>query len=189
MNDKEGFLGRWSRLKQQREPQPNSEPEAPPGAAEPAAATVNLESLPSLESLGPESDYTPFLQAGVPEELRSRALRQAWASDKTIADFRGLNEYDWDFNAPGYGQLWAVDDVAKLFQRIIGDSQDDPRSEQAVAEAEPLTEAVAERLPLSAHLEAATAEPIAIEQPLPSTEPEPERAIVRRRRQGGAAPV
>lgn len=175
MAEEEGFLGRWSRLKQQARAEPEPEAELPAEAAE---AAVDPASLPALDSLGPESDYTPFLQAGVPAELKSQALRQAWVSDKAIAEFRGLNDYDWDFNAPGYGQLWALDDVKKLAERIIGGGPDEPAPEgpakaQHIAEAAPL-----------APPEQPEEETIAADQP--ASEPAP--ATQPRRRHGGAVP-
>ena len=113
MSKEASFLGRWSRLKQQARTDA-TEPAEPKDATEPAEPAIDLDSLPSLDSLDAASDYTPFLQAGVPAELRNQALRQAWVSDKAIAEFRGFAEYDWDFNAPGYGQLWAADKLAQL---------------------------------------------------------------------------
>jgi hypothetical protein len=114
---KEGFLARWSRLKREPEPEPTTSgvPESV-GADEP---TVDLASLPSLESLRGDSDYTPFLQRGVPEQLQRLALRRAWASDPAIAGFRGFAEYDWDCNAPGYGALRASDDILDLCDSIL----------------------------------------------------------------------
>jgi hypothetical protein len=67
------------------------------------------EPLPPLDSLGADSDYTAFLRQEVAPELRAQALRRAWTSDPAIAGFRGMAEYDWDFNAPGYGALSPAD--------------------------------------------------------------------------------
>jgi hypothetical protein len=114
-SDREGFLLRWSRRKR-------GEAAVPVGgdAPQPQAEPFDIESLPPLESLGATSDYRAFLQNGVPAELRRLALRSAWASDPAIAGFRGYGEYDWDFNAPGYGWLDAADDVAALAERVLG---------------------------------------------------------------------
>ncbi len=131
MTEREGFLGRWSRLKREAAHEVLPEPAAdlPPG--EPL---VDLEALPPLESLGAASDYTPFLAAGVPEALRCAALRKAWASDPAIANFRGFAEYDWDCNAPGYGALLPTDNIQQLLSRIL---RDDPEEQpELVAEAE-----------------------------------------------------
>lgn len=95
MND--GFLARWSRLKRAERTAP--EPLADPPAAE-SPVPLDPESLPSPESIGPDSDVTVFLQPGVPPELKARALRRAWVEDPRIRDFLGLNDYDEDFNRP-----------------------------------------------------------------------------------------
>jgi hypothetical protein len=69
-------------------------------------------SLPAIETIGADTDITPFLQAGVPEELTRSALRKAWAKDPAIRDFIGIAENQWDFNdpdgIPGFGPLAPV---------------------------------------------------------------------------------
>jgi hypothetical protein len=136
MAEREGFLGRWSRLKREtvREVPPEPAADLPEAAEEPL---VDLEALPPLESLGAASDYTPFLAEGVPEELRCAALRKAWASDPAIASFRGFGEYDWDCNAPGYGALLPTDDVRQLLSRILRDEPEEQPELVAGAEGEP----------------------------------------------------
>jgi len=129
------FLARWSRRKRavrtgaetppheavpQEAPSPAaSVPDGPSTSVSADGAADAAESLPPLEALGPESDYTAFLKPGVPAELRAAALRRAWVSDQAIAGFRGMADYDWDFNAPGYGKLLAVDDVAALARAVF----------------------------------------------------------------------
>ncbi|MDX2258806.1 MAG: DUF3306 domain-containing protein [Hyphomicrobiaceae bacterium] len=41
------------------------------------------------------SDYTRFMQHGVPDSVRNKALRQLWASDPIMANMDGLHDY-WD---------------------------------------------------------------------------------------------
>ena len=131
MTEREGFLGRWSRLKREAVREVPPEPAADLPSEEPL---VDLEALPPRESLGAASDYTPFLAAGVPEALRCAALRKAWASDPAIANFRGFAEYDWDCNAPGYGALLPTDNIQQLLSRIL---RDEPEEQpELVAEAE-----------------------------------------------------
>lgn len=124
MNE-EGFLNRWSRLKRQTRDEAEPVPAEIPGEAPPedrqADEPFDLSSLPSIESLGGDSDYTPFLARGVPEELQRLALRQAWRSDPKIVEFRGFAEYDWDCNAPGYGQLLPVDNLKRLCNAVLGE--------------------------------------------------------------------
>jgi len=116
----EGLLRRWSRRKQA------AKTALPPAAPEqPEIPAPELE-LPSLEGLGTSSDYTAFLQKGVSAQIQRLALQQAWRSDESIAGFRGMAEYAWDFNAPEYGRLWAADDVAKLVHAVISPPAADP---------------------------------------------------------------
>lgn len=129
----DGFLGRWSRLKQQtrhtdRQPDrqagqrragaaPVLPEEQAVGASElppeeqalavtvqPDAAAVEGEkgeaeskALPDIETLTAESDFSAFMQRGVPSGLRRRALRKLWASDPIYAFQDGLTDYAEDY--------------------------------------------------------------------------------------------
>jgi hypothetical protein len=137
--DREPFLKRWARLKsEQAAPDAAPAVEATvPVASAPAdaPAEVRPEDLPPIEELTAESDFTPFLQAGVPEELKRLALRKLWRSDPVFANLDGLVEYGEDFGAafrnPG--------PVATLFR--IGRGMPGPGDEE---EAEQEAEAAAE---------------------------------------------
>ena len=80
MSGDEGFLRRWSRLKSvpaQTHAEPPAERVEPPpgreaGAIEPPAQTPP----PPIESLTPESDFTPFMQEDVDPALRRGALKK-----------------------------------------------------------------------------------------------------------------
>jgi hypothetical protein len=106
MSGAERFLARWSRRKASGREAAGSAPETPP-------------ELPPLDSLGPASDYSVFVGRGVASAVQAAALRVAWRSDPAIANFRGMAEYDWDFNAPGYGALSAADDAGALLARVV----------------------------------------------------------------------
>ena len=108
MTEGEGILRRWSRRKREARTEPAALPPAAPAPV-----------LPPIESLGSGSDYAAFLQAGVPPALQRLALARAWQSDAGIAGFRGMADYDWDFNAPGYGSLRGIDHVAKLVAAVM----------------------------------------------------------------------
>lgn len=108
-----GFLSRWSRRKQASRTAEDPSPAYPPGPEQAPPA------LPDIETLGAASDYRAFLQAGVSAAVQAQALRRAWASDAAIAGFRGMADYDWDFNAAGYGRLRASDDVASLLKAVL----------------------------------------------------------------------
>lgn len=151
--DGAGFLSRWSRRKQQvaragdderaglapglTEPAPAAvgntgdasgdaaaEAQAPasaPGMAEPE---IDLSKLPSLDELTADTDYTQFLARGVPEELRTAALRRAWSLDPKIRDFVEVAENQWNWNVPGgvpgSGELAAGTDFGALLAQATG---------------------------------------------------------------------
>ncbi len=77
------------------EPAP-AEP-TPPAQAE-AQAETETPTLPSIDDLDFQSDYTVFLGKNVPEALRRAALRKLWVSDPILANLDGLNDYDEDYN-------------------------------------------------------------------------------------------
>lgn len=109
-----GFLERWARRKADaRHPSVTASPPTaaaiptettlgPPVQAQPALTEEEIAALPPIDSLGPNSDYSPFLRPGVPMALRRQALAHAWRTDPVISTFRGLNDYDEDFNAPHF---------------------------------------------------------------------------------------
>jgi hypothetical protein len=68
--DKEAFLSRWSRLKQEQD---REEPALPALPAKDEGASAPL---PPVEELTPESDFTPFMQPKVAEALRRVALKK-----------------------------------------------------------------------------------------------------------------
>jgi hypothetical protein len=124
----ESFLSRWARRKAAAQrpdaslpatDQKGPDQKAPDHTKLDQGPTEPVEGLPSLDTLGTESDYACFLRAGVSRIVQNQALAIAWASDPRIAGFRGMAEYDWDFNAVEYGRLGARDDVADLLRRIV----------------------------------------------------------------------
>jgi hypothetical protein len=151
MSEPENFLTRWSRRKRVAEepdqPAPaagvapgTTSPEGEPAnkpeskaAAAPAPETsatpepvFDPASLPSLDSIGAQTDIRAFLQAGVPNDLKLAALRRAWSADPAIRNFKGLAENDWDFNDPngimGFGKLDPGTDVKKMLAQLFGET-------------------------------------------------------------------
>jgi hypothetical protein len=110
----EPFLSRWSRLKQaSRAPAPpqaeGEDPQPGPPAAEQAGerqpheagaedAGTEVPELPSLDSLTEESDFAPFMKAGVDPEMRRQALRKMFRNPKYAA-VDPLDPYRTDFAA------------------------------------------------------------------------------------------
>jgi hypothetical protein len=164
MSEPEDFLTRWSRRKRvEEEPdQPASSgeavPETPAKAGDsdaltgkPALATDDAPapafdpaSLPSLDSIGAQTDIRAFLQAGVPNALRLAALRRAWSADPAILNFKGLAEYDWDVTAvdsmPGFGELGPGVNVKKMLEQVLGEP---PRQTEPTTKIPPLGEELA----------------------------------------------
>jgi Protein of unknown function (DUF3306) len=70
--EKEAFLDRWSRLKQE---QPGDKPALPEEKKEDEPLAV----LPPLEQLTPESDFTPFMDPRVDGATRRSALKKLFA--------------------------------------------------------------------------------------------------------------
>ena len=165
---------------------------------------IDPATLPPIESLGADSDYTVFLKKGVPEALRIAALRKAWVSDPFIRDFRSpAIEYGWDFTTPEYN-LRATDDVAKLLDQIFPPKA---KADAADAATDTATDAAADagaKPEIEPPPEASVPGPRSIAAPAPDlslpqsqvaqAEPagpakEPERApVTPRRRHGGALP-
>jgi hypothetical protein len=139
MSEPENFLERWSKRKLAKDgpalpehdavaPQAELDNAAPAMEtnatnAEPENPVFDPASLPSIESIGADTDVTAFLRPGVPPELTRAALRRAWTTDPAIRDFVGLVENGWDFNDPngmhGFGSIDPAD-VARLFSQAVG---------------------------------------------------------------------
>ena len=191
MSQDRNFLSRWSRKKREAEDVPTQAPDPKPKEAQPkesplqaeaAKATTistkendepkfDLASLPSIESIGPDTDIRQFLRAGVPAELTRAALRRAWSSDPAIRDYIGLSENSWNFNTPG--AMHGFDhsdpgvDVRRLAEEMFGgdsktvaEKPSDPSSEEPKS-AEPgaRSEAVAEVGPPDHDIVRGTQEP------------------------------
>lgn len=142
MSEPENFLERWSKRKLAKGepaapeqdagvPQAEQDKEAPAPAGEanapnaaPEGEAFDIASLPSIESIGANTDVTAFLRPGVPADLTRAALRRAWSSDPAIRDFVGLVENGWDFNDPnamgGFGPIGAGE-AARLLAQAMGE--------------------------------------------------------------------
>ncbi|MDP2410685.1 MAG: DUF3306 domain-containing protein [Pseudolabrys sp.] len=145
MSEPENFLTRWSRRKQQAELKPDEpdvalDPQAAPAEPGAVAATdepqeivdgepgdkekepeVDLSTLPSLDTIGADTDVRGFLQKGVPLNLTRAALSRAWTADPAIRNFIGIAENQWDFasgDIPGFGPLTASDDIVRMVSQI-----------------------------------------------------------------------
>jgi hypothetical protein len=200
----EGFLSRWSRLKQARREEAEPPPPAPapaaqaaPDPASPVSAQgtappelpgedepeIDLASLPPLEALTARSDLSQFLRKGVPEALKNAALRRVWSLDPDIRDFIGPADYAWNWNvpggAPGYMETIAHGpDIEALADRILGIGRE--AGETAPQEAEAGTEAPQPE---------ATVDVAGEETPAPPPAQEPDPATPVAAAVSGAAPL
>jgi len=132
------FLSRWSRRKRGELPED--------AAAEPATQVAEVEpsdgeaegdpeviaQLPDIDVMDDSSDFTVFLQAGVPETLRRRALRKLWRVNPVLANLDGLNDYDED-----YTQMAALGKGMKTLYQIGKGFVTDEQDEVADNEAQP----------------------------------------------------
>jgi len=107
--EKENFVSRWSRRKQQTLEQDHPIEEAvvaeeipdPQVLREQQLAELNQltdEDMPALETLDENSDVSGFMSANVSESLRKMALKRLFQGKKF--NFRdGLDEYDGDYTS------------------------------------------------------------------------------------------
>jgi hypothetical protein len=110
-----GFLRRWAKRKAQvAAPEvgkpvelagPDVTATVPDAATEAAAPVLTDADMPPIESLGDDSDYSPFFSPGVSEELRQAALRKLFRS----ASFNELCPLEGEFHdCRGYEPLGSI---------------------------------------------------------------------------------
>ncbi len=120
----DGFLSRWSQRKRGAAAESDEAVESPalaesllqeelapnepsieetgtekPGAVDSADAVQQVltdADMPDIETLGADSDFSPFFSEGVTKELRNKALKKLFFSGKFAAR-DGLDDYDDDF--------------------------------------------------------------------------------------------
>jgi putative acetyltransferase len=111
MNEEEPFLKRWSRRKIEAregpdaaEPAPAADGEAHLPAGDPAAPPEGKRDLTEadfadvdFEALDANSDYSRFLQAGVPDSIKYKALRKLWMSDAVFTTPDPFQDYLHDY--------------------------------------------------------------------------------------------
>ncbi len=129
--DKEAFLSRWSRLKQEEAAKPEV-----PAAPAPAAQDDPAPPLPPLEGLTPESDFMPFMHAKVPMETRRAALKKLFSDPQfSIPDVNEAYSGDWTVGEPISPELLKTLNQAK---RILFDEP--PPAEKPQAGEQPVVD-------------------------------------------------
>ena len=63
-----------------------------------AEEAAYVETLPLLDELTPDSDFTGFMDKRVPDFLRRQALRRLWLSDPAFSLIDGMHEYGEDYS-------------------------------------------------------------------------------------------
>ena len=149
------FLSRWSRLKRtakagpaaatpQDSPAPLA-PAAPPHSPPAPGAEAQRERapLPPVESLTPESDFSPFMDAKVDEFVKRRALKTLF-QDPRFNVMDGLDTYIGDYSQPDPlpdGWLEKMGQMAHLGDRPARLEEERRAAEEArAAAAEPAPE-------------------------------------------------
>lgn len=105
------FLQRWSRLKKQAEESP-ALPSQPADLSLPGSSSTGLSSpsLPDVDSLTPDSDFSGFLHSEVDAETRQAALKKLFMTDH-YRTMDMLDVYVDDYSKP---ELLPADMLAKL---------------------------------------------------------------------------
>ena len=128
--DKEPFLRRWSRLKQEAG-------EQPPASEEPPQANEAPPELPPVESLTPESDFRGFMHPKVGEDLRRAALKKMFG-DPHFNVMDGLDVYIDDYSksdplpAAMLAQLKQAQKILEWAKELPSDA--DPERQRVLAD-------------------------------------------------------
>lgn len=150
MTEDEKFLKRWSRRKASIEqPAPHPPLVAKDGVESAAISAdipadgetednkpgdIDLDALPDIDSMDENSDFSVFMQGGIPEALRTRALRKLWQTDPAFNVVDGLVEYGEDFTDLG-AVAEGVKTAYKVGKGMVDDDDEAEPDEAAVADA------------------------------------------------------
>jgi hypothetical protein len=198
-----GFLGRWSRRKAEARSAATAAIEEPGGPADRAPASrpqaaelqegpdapVDPKDLPDIESLDAGSDFTVFMRPGVPEHLRTLALRKLWRSDPIFSKLDGMVEYGEDYSIASWpkGVIKTAYKVGRGFLEEISEGRERPdQAPPTELPPEPAIAPAEEPADEQARIAAAPAEalppaPAALQEP-DSPQERPARPATKRRR-------
>lgn len=158
------FLSRWSRRKLEKTGaapvQPQAEAPASPDvpAGQPAgtgtepvaeiAAEGTAEPLPSVDSLTPASDFTPFMRSTVDPDVKTAALKQLF-KDPHFNVMDGLDTYIEDYSIPDPIPDAMMKTLYQARQHVFSDEEKaqadaDDAAQLAAAEEKALTDAADE---------------------------------------------
>jgi len=129
--DKEAFLSRWSRLKQEQ-----AREEPLPQIAEESPAPV----LPPVEGLTSDSDFAPFMHPKVADALRRVALKKLFTDPHfNVPDLNEAYSGDWTGGEPISEELLKTLNQARtvLYREEEEQKKKDEASQVAAEEAKP----------------------------------------------------
>ncbi|MGI9434396.1 MAG: DUF3306 domain-containing protein [Geminicoccaceae bacterium] len=136
----EGFLGRWSRRKSEArtaedahqvvslENEQSEEAEVGEVGIESDAAAFDPSTLPDIDKMDAGSDFSVFMQSGVPPALKTKALRKLWRLKPELANLDGLIDYGEDLT----GSFKVVDHLKTAYQVGKGFLSDEDKPDEAV---------------------------------------------------------
>jgi hypothetical protein len=147
------FLSRWSRRKTASKagpelpaadaiPAPAGVQSAAPPAA-PAAMPQARPPLPPVESLTPESDFTPFMQADVDPGVKRQALKQLF-QDPQFNVMDGLDVYIDDYSKPDPLPEGWLQKLNVMKHLVVVEEPPESLGTKPAAAAEPVEKPVAE---------------------------------------------
>jgi len=121
---KEAFLGRWSRLKKEQKELPAKDEKPAP-------------TLPPVDKLTPESDFSGFMNPKVEDTLRRVALKKLFSDPHfNVADPFEAYSGDWTVGEPIPEEMLAALNQAK--QLLFSEEKEKPaEQEDKVQEAKP----------------------------------------------------
>ncbi len=163
MSADEKPLSRWSRRKAEARktdtrsrgaaaPVLPEEPLAVPAEAgdadiQPETSEAPPPDLPDIDSLNADSDFSVFMQKGVPVALRRLALRKLWRSDPLFSSIDEMVEYGEDFTdaATVVGNVESAYKVGKGYVREEADEEESGEEKDVPAVSEEAPEPEAEQ--------------------------------------------
>ena len=148
-----GFLSRWSQRKRAMEEgaelEETTAAKAEPAQREPTEddgaagdrARIDPADLPDIETLDATSDFSQFMQKGVPEALKRRALRKLWQVDPAFSHICMLDDYNLDYTdaamvVPNLKTLYQVGRGMIMPGEDTAEAPESPAAEPAVEAAE-----------------------------------------------------
>ena len=156
-DDKEAFLSRWSRLKQEAK-----EPPAESSAAAPVDPKSPPPELPPPDELTLDSDYKAFFHPKVNEDVRRAALKKLF-SDPRFNVMDGLDVYIDDYSKSEPippAMLAGLRQAQNILQWAKEDKEEREREERARADSAKALEPPASRPSVEAGVHQADADPV-----------------------------